>query len=619
MNHLKVLDDASTEDHLIIEGYLALYGGDDLTGERFTKSTQFDSDYTRQNIVAVDWEHGMKPDGKNSPGADDVLGRVDWDTVVSDDIGLLVRRILDRRNKYVAQVIEPLARAGLLGSSSEAVPGKVQKTADGTIQIWPIKRDSFTVNPAEPRLLTTHQMQVVKSLVDEYPALKSLLAKGAEDGAAGGSIQGHDTQNNSPNGEIEMPTKEELQAMIAEAVKAAIEKQEQPDFAAIAKQVGEDAVKAYMSELDKTMASKKSGVAVLEDETDKQLKAMSPETRFGLQLQAVKHVALNEPGQMTKAHKAILGQNESVPADGGFLVGTEQETMLEKKMHDSSVFMSRAQNRTIGAGANSVDFYGVDEDSRATGSRFGGIRGYRVAEGQTITASQMKFYKFTVKPEKYAAVAYATNEVVRDAALLGREIGEAAPMELAFMVDDDIMNGVAAGYPKGVLASNALITVAKEAGQTADTVVSQNVIKMWARLWSRSRANAVWFINQDVEPQLTQLSIAIGTAGQLLYMPPTGLSGQPYGTLYGRPVIPTEFNATLGDLGDIVLADFSQYKLANMGAVQAASSMHVQFLTDQMCWRFTVEYDGQPTWKAALTPYKGSNTVSPFIALAARA
>ena len=79
-------------------------------------------------------------------------------------------------------------------------------------------------------------------------------------------------------------------------------------------------------------------------------------------------------------------------------------------------------------------------------------------------------------------------------------------------------------------------------------------------------------------------------------MPPNGLSGQPYGTLYGRPVIPTEFNATLGTVGDIVLADFSQYKLANMGAVQTASSMHVQFLTDQMVWRFTVEYDGQATW-----------------------
>ena len=101
-------------------------------------------------------------------------------------------------------------------------------------------------------------------------------------------------------------------------------------------------------------------------------------------------------------------------------------------------------------------------------------------------------------------------------------------------------------------------------------------------------------------------------------MPPGGLSGAPYGTLYGRPVIETEFNETLGTVGDIVLADWSQYKLADKGAVQTASSMHVQFVTDQMAFRFIARYDGQSTWQAALTPYKGTNTVSPFIALATR-
>ena len=177
MEYLKVLDDESNENDLVIEGYLALYGGDDLTGERFTKSTQFDSDYTRLNSVLIDWEHGMKPDGKSSPGENDVFGRVDWGTAVSDDTGLLVRRILDRRNKYVTGIIEPLARANLLGSSSEAVPELVKKSGDGTIEIWPVKRDSFTVTPAEPRLMTEHQMTIIKSLADTVPALKSLLPK----------------------------------------------------------------------------------------------------------------------------------------------------------------------------------------------------------------------------------------------------------------------------------------------------------------------------------------------------------------------------------------------------------------------------------------------------------
>ena len=98
---------------------------------------------------------------------------------------------------------------------------------------------------------------------------------------------------------------------------------------------------------------------------------------------------------------------------------------------------------------------------------------------------------------------------------------------------------------------------------------------MWSRMWGRSRQNAVWFINQDVEPQLYALSQIIGTAGVQVYLPANGISGQPYGTLFGRPVIPVEYAATLGTEGDITLCDFSQYVLADKGGVQSASSMHV--------------------------------------------
>ena len=411
--------------------------------------------------------------------------------------------------------------------------------------------------------------------------------------------------------------KEQIQALIAEAVKAALANQESPDVASIAEQAGQTAadaaLKAYQAALDATPAPKKGGVDVVEDETDKFLKTAP---RFGLMLQAVRNRATQQP--LSNAHKAILGQNESVPEDGGYLVGTEQELTIEKKMFDSAVFASRANARTIGANANSVDFYGRSETSRAAGSRYGGIRGYRVAEGQTITASDMKFFKYTLKPEKYAVLAYATDEVASDAALLEAEIMDAAPQELAFMIDDDMLNGAAAGYPQGIISAAAAVSVAKEGAQAADTIVAENLIKMWSRMWARSRANAAWFINQDVEPQLHTLALPVGTGGALLYMPPGGLSGAPYGTLFGRPVIPTEFNATLGDLGDIVLADWSQYKLANKGGVKSASSMHVQFVTDQMAWRFTTRYDGQSTWEAALTPYKGTNTQSPFITLAER-
>lgn len=135
---------------------------------------------------------------------------------------------------------------------------------------------------------------------------------------------------------------------------------------------------------------------------------------------------------------------------------------------------------------------------------------------------------------------------------------------------------------------------------------------------ARSRANAIWCINQDLEPQLFTMSISVGTGGIPVYLPPGGLSASPYGTLFSRPVVPIEQCQTLGTQGDIYLLDLSQYLMIDKGAMDSASSVHVKFTTDEMTYRFIYRADGQPTWSTAMTPFKGSNTQSPFITLDAR-
>jgi HK97 family phage major capsid protein len=167
------------------------------------------------------------------------------------------------------------------------------------------------------------------------------------------------------------------------------------------------------------------------------------------------------------------------------------------------------------------------------------------------------------------------------------------------------------------LNSGALVTVDAEAGQLADTVVTENIFNMWARMHPRSKGNSVWYINTDVTPQLYALQLSVGTGGMPMYMAPGSLPNSPAGALLGRPVVETEFNSTLGDAGDIVLADMSQYALIDKD-VQAASSIHVQFLTDQVAFRFVYRVDGQPKMAAPLTPYKGGGTLSPFVTLEAR-
>mgnify|MGYP002134897071 CR=1 FL=1 len=62
--------------------------------------------------------------------------------------------------------------------------------------------------------------------------------------------------------------------------------------------------------------------------------------------------------------------------------------------------------------------------------------------------------------------------------------------------------------------------------------------------------NQLWVLTLE---RLELVTLGIGTAGVVTYMPPGGLSGKPYATLMGAPIIETEWNATLGTVGDIIL------------------------------------------------------------------
>jgi len=215
---------------------------------------------------------------------------------------------------------------------------------------------------------------------------------------------------------------------------------------------------------------------------------------------------------------------------------------------------------------------------------------------------------------KLMGICYATDELLQDSTALESVIQDAFSSEFAFKIDDAILRGDGSGKPLGILNSPCLVTQAKESSQSTATVIKDNIVNMRSRLWAPSRANSVWFINQDVEPQLNLLTL--GDLGA--YFPAGTFVNQPFDTLFGRPVIAIEHASTMGTVGDIVLADLSEYLMIEKGGLNAQSSMHVRFLYDEMTYRFTLRLDGQPKWNSALTPYKGSATKSPFVTLATR-
>jgi len=316
--------------------------------------------------------------------------------------------------------------------------------------------------------------------------------------------------------------------------------------------------------------------------------------------------------------KAGAGVNEAIDSEGGFLVPPQFSSELLKKVHETGAIVSRA--RSMPMGSSQLVIPTINETSRADGSRAGGVRGYWTSEGGSLTGSQPKFGQVTLNANKLTVLTYLTSEVIEDSAVsIEPLVSELMVEETRFKLENAFINGTGAGQPLGLLNAPATVSVSKETNQTATTIVFENVIKMWARMFARSRATAVWFINQNVEPQLLQMYVGTGTAGQPVYMPPGGISGAPYGTLFGRPVIPVEYCASLGTVGDIILADMQAYLYGQRRNERLETSMHVRFTTDEQAIRLTLRADGQPWWNAPLTPFKGtSDTQSPFVTLATR-
>jgi HK97 family phage major capsid protein len=349
--------------------------------------------------------------------------------------------------------------------------------------------------------------------------------------------------------------------------------------------------------------------------------APKPFRSLGEQLLAVRDFATNRSrDERLFEIRAATGLNETIPAEGGFLVQQDFVTDLLKDTYDNNEIPNRCRRIGISGPSNSFSMNVIDETSRATGSRWGGIQVYHEAEAASLSGlgSKPKFAKIEMKLEKIQGLCYATEENLADAAQLTGIIREAFPEEMGFVLSDDIIRGDGAGKALGILNSPCLVTIAKETGQKADSLETKNINKMWA---ARRGRDFAWFYNQELEPELQELSYAIGTAGVLSNVWKEPAQGQKYGTIKGALAIPVEVASGPGDVGDIILADLNQYQLIDKGGIQTAESIHVEFLTGQTVFRFTYRVNGQPLRKGKLTPYKRTDSnfyISPFVTLAAR-
>ncbi len=305
---------------------------------------------------------------------------------------------------------------------------------------------------------------------------------------------------------------------------------------------------------------------------------------------------------------AASGASEGVPSEGGFLVPAEHAVELWQRVLDTGQILRRCTPQPVTR--DKVVIPAVDETSRIDGSRFGGVRVYWANEGATVTDTKPKFAALTLAPNKLLGLGYATDDLVADAPALAAWLGRTFGLEAAFVTEDAIINGTGAGQPLGILKSNALITVTPSSADSPTEITPADFTEMAARLWGPSHATAVWLAGNDVFRAVAGLSFSNGS-------PLITVGADGTRRILGMPLLVAENTAALGETGDLVLADWSQYLVAER-APQMMGSIHVRFIHSESVFRFRFRVDGQPAWASPVTPRNSSTTQAPYVTLGGR-
>lgn len=314
------------------------------------------------------------------------------------------------------------------------------------------------------------------------------------------------------------------------------------------------------------------------------------------------------------------GVSSTSGESGGFLLMPEFAPNVDQIVFETSL-VARINKLTIG-GAH-LSWPRAKDTSRVDGSRHSGATGHWIDEGNPIPESNFHFALTKLAMKKLVVVVFFPPELLSDTDYaIETYLRESLRTEINWQIDRTIMWGTGGAEPTGFMNGGSLITVAKETGQAADTVVTENVVKMQARCHGNAGKSPVWIASKSVGPQVATFDV--GNFPVSININNGGIAQAPSRQLRGLEVVESEFCAQVGSLGDIILTELSGYIGIMRSLIREDVSMHYEFLSDLNALRVIVGFDGKPLYPTAITPFTapGSDavdTLSPFVALAERA
>jgi HK97 family phage major capsid protein len=308
--------------------------------------------------------------------------------------------------------------------------------------------------------------------------------------------------------------------------------------------------------------------------------------------------------QAEVAVKAPLGANIGNNTQGGYFLKPTWYSEVWDKIREYPKLLERTDRYDITG--NTLNINAINETSLADGSRHAGVLGYWVAEAASLTSTYPALTTIQAVLNTNVVFVYATNQLLFDANIesFDKKISELAMLELLWQEDYACISGSGSSQPLGILNQPALVTVAKNSGDTNAMFSFADLAAMFKALYPPSRPNAVWLMNPEAYAVLIQMAFQPAGSVSAGTYPAQGLTYNYMDELtplriFGIPVIECLMSPQLGT----VFVDVSE---------------HIQFATLQTAFRFYRRYDLRSPWPAALTSMDTKYSYSPFIALAAR-
>jgi HK97 family phage major capsid protein len=317
--------------------------------------------------------------------------------------------------------------------------------------------------------------------------------------------------------------------------------------------------------------------------------------------------------KVKKQSPELKALSENIGVDGGFLVPEQWSNEVQKVSLEGNVFRTNgAKNITLVSTVLKIP--ALKYASNADGSQYGGVTAYWASEGEDLSARSTKpgFEYIEFNANKLIAYTESTEELLEDSMIaLAPFLQQCFGEVINFKEDDAFLNGDGVGKPLGVLSADCRATVSRS---TTSQIHPIDLVGCIAR-FKGDLNRAIWLVNQVSLPQLYTLQDNNGNFIFINNFNTNIQNNRTVGSLFGIPVKVSEKVPALGSEGDIGLYDIGQYIIADKSGLRVEESRDYQFHKDTRCWKLVKRVDGRPWMKSAITPFKGSSTLSPFVVL----